>query len=185
MQLTLTSVATTGQANRYHATRKPFNLIGLHFSGPRLPLRKLLTPERVAVPSRARTKDDVLAELVTLAAPSSRAHAELLAAIRSREATFPTALGDGVAMPHVRTPHVTEVQLAACLLDEPVAFGADDGNDVDLLFLVLSPTNEPTAHLTVLRLLSRLVSDADVLFQLRHADDATTFIDVVHAAMLK
>ena len=89
-----------GQANRYHAHRKPFSLIGLHFSGHLLPTKRLLTTDRVAVPSRSRTKDEVLEELVRLAAPDSPVHDQLLDAVRAREVAFPTALGDGVALRH-------------------------------------------------------------------------------------
>lgn len=173
-----------GQANRYHVRRNPFSLIGLHYSGQRLPINRLLTAERVAVPSLARTKDEVLAELVALAAPNSAVHNELLAAVRAREATFPTALGDGVAFPHVRTPLVDELSVSACVLDDPIAFGAADGNPVDLLFLVMSPTNAPSQHLSMLRSLSRLIADPDVLFGLRHAQDANAFIAIVDAAVL-
>jgi len=148
-----------------------------------LPIKRLLTAQRVAVPSLARTKDQVLTELVTLAAPNSSVQSELLAAVRAREATFPTALGDGVAFPHIRTALVDSLTVSACVLDDPIAFGAADGNPVDLLFLVLSPTNAPSEHLSMLRSLSRLIADAEVRFRLRHASDADAFIAVVNAAV--
>ena len=126
-----------GQANRYRACCKPFSLIGLHFYGPRLPLKRLLTTDRVAVPSQARTKDQALAELVRMAAPHSSVQSELLAGVLAREASVPTMLGDGVAMPHVRTPLVSSVLMSACVLEEPVEFGATEGYSVDVLFLLL------------------------------------------------
>ncbi len=147
-----------------------------------MPLKKLLTAERVAVHSEARTKESVLAELVKLAAPLSSSHDELLASVRAREAVFPTALDDGVALPHVRTPLVRELMLSACVLDEPIAFGASDGNPVDLLFLILSPSNAPSEHLSILRTVSELVSSADVLFSLRHAQTAAEFVAIIHRA---
>ncbi len=143
-----------------------------------MPLRRLLTTDRVAVHSRARSTQDVLSELVELAVPQSASQSELLEALRAREAAFPTMLGDGVAMPHVRTPLVSEVCVAACVLDEPIAFGKAEGHPVDVLLLLLSPTNAPSEHLSVLRALTRLVADADVLFALRHANTAAEFVSV-------
>lgn len=171
-----------GQANRFHAHRKPFNLIGLHFSGLLLPIKRLLTADRVAVPLRARTKDEVLAELVRLAAPNSPVHDQLLDAVRVRESVFPIALGDGVAFPHVRTALVNKLTMSACVLDDPIAFGASDGTPVDVLFLLLSPAQSPSEHLGALRSLSQLVANADVLFALRHATNEQEFVAVVNAA---
>jgi len=174
-----------GQANRYHAHRKPFSLIGLHFSGHLLPIKRLLTAGRVAVPSRSRTKDEVLEELVRLAAPDSPVHDQLLDAVRAREVAFPTALGDGVALPHVRTALVKTLTMSACVLNDPIAFGASDGNVVDVLFLLLSPAESPSEHLSALRSLSKLIANADVLFALRHATSEEQFVAVVNAAVIK
>jgi mannitol/fructose-specific phosphotransferase system IIA component (Ntr-type) len=146
-----------------------------------LPLKTLLTSDHVAVLSRSRTAEDVLAELVRLAVGDTPASADLVSAVRQREATFPTYLGDGVAFPHVRTTLVSELVVSACLLEEPIAFGVANGNDVDMLFLLLSPANAPSEHLSMLRELSHLVGDADVLFRLRHALTAAEFVAVVNA----
>jgi mannitol/fructose-specific phosphotransferase system IIA component (Ntr-type) len=120
---------------------------------------------------------------VRKAAPHSSVQAELLAGVLAREASFPTMLGDGVALPHVRTPLVNTVLMSACVLEEPVEFGATEGHSVDVLFLLLSPTHAPSEHLTLLRALTRLVADADVLFALRHAPSPTEFVALVHASM--
>ncbi len=146
-----------------------------------MPFIASLTPARVAVPLRANTKDAVLAELVALAAPDSPMQAELLRAVLAREAEFPTALDDGVAFPHVRTPFVREVLLSAVVLDHPIAFGAANGNPVDVLFLLLSPTRSASEHLQALRALSRVVSDGTVIERLRAATSPEEFVAVVRS----
>ena len=176
--------AERGQAtreSRYPGRRGRLNLHFLHSSRTTLPFIASLTPARVAVPLHASTKDAVLAALVALAAPDSPMQAELLDAVMAREAEFPTALGDGVAFSHVRTPLVRDVLLSAAVLDRAIAFGAANGNPVDVLFLLLSPTQSPSQHLQALRALSQVVSDATVIARLRAATSPEQFVTVVRS----
>ena len=54
-----------------------------------------------------------------------------------------TAVGDGIAIPHVRNPVLLHVRpaVALCFLDEPIPFGALDGKPVDTLFVIVTPTS--------------------------------------------
>src|SRR5262249_18768719 len=78
----------------------------------------------------------------------------LLRVLLEREALQSTAIGDGIAIPHVRHPIVLRVPTATIALAFPAVpldFGALDGGPVETLFLLVSPTvREP------LRLLARL-----------------------------
>jgi nitrogen PTS system EIIA component len=78
----------------------------------------------------------------------------LLHLFLAREASASTAIGDGIAIPHVRNPivlHVSQPAVALAFLTKPVEFGALDGKPVHVLFSMISPTNR-----THLQLLSRL-----------------------------
>ncbi|MGZ8492692.1 MAG: PTS sugar transporter subunit IIA, partial [Gemmatirosa sp.] len=69
-------------------------------------LTELLAPERVRVPLRSRAKDDLLRELVELAAGSRGQDVvdALLRSVRDREAVLSTGIGEGVAIPHGKVP---------------------------------------------------------------------------------
>ncbi len=72
----------------------------------------------------------------------------------ARESLQSTAVGDGIAIPHVRNPmvlHVPRPMITLCFLDPPVDFGALDGKPVYALFSLICPS--PRVHL---HLLSRL-----------------------------
>lgn len=71
----------------------------------------------------------------------------------ARETLGSTAIGDGIAIPHVRNPVLLHVRpaVALCFLEEPIPFGALDGKPVGILFVIVTPTSR-----THLRLLSRL-----------------------------
>jgi len=93
----------------------------------------------------------------------------------AREATASTAVGDGIAIPHVRNPivlHVGQAHLTIAFLKDPVDFGALDGKPVHVLFSIISPTNR--IHL---QLLSRLS------FALQDGGFRTTVID--HASRVE
>lgn len=80
----------------------------------------------------------------------------------ARENLGTTAMGDGIAIPHVRNPvvlHVTRPSVTLCFLENAIDFGALDGRPVSILFTLISPTVRAHLHL-----LSRLA------FVLRQAD---------------
>lgn len=84
----------------------------------------------------------------------------LLTVLEAREALGSTAVGDGIAIPHVRNPillHITEPFVSLCLLAHPIPFGALDGRPVHALFLVVSP-NVP-GHLHILAQLGFVLRD--------------------------
>jgi nitrogen PTS system EIIA component len=144
-----------------------------------LHLLDFLSPSRVAVQQPLVGTDAVLARLVALALPASSAREETLAEVTAREAVFPTALGDGVAMPHVRSSHVETLTLSAVVLTHAIPFGSRDGNDVDVFLLVLSPSNAPSQHLNMLRAVARLVAQPATIQALRHATSVAAFLAVV------
>jgi PTS system nitrogen regulatory IIA component len=84
----------------------------------------------------------------------------LLRLLLAREASASTAIGDGIAFPHVRNPillHVTRPMITLCFLEKPVDFGALDGKPVQVLFSLVSPTVR--CHLQLLTRLSFALHD--------------------------
>src|SRR5438128_2157857 len=79
-------------------------------------------------------KDLALRALVqVLPLPESIDRELLLALFRAREASASTAVGDGIAIPHVRNPivlHVARPVITLAFLSHPVDFGALDGKPV-------------------------------------------------------
>ena len=79
----------------------------------------------------------------------------LLQVLLARESLGSTAVGKGIALPHLRNPvvmHVARPMVTLCFLEKPVEFGALDRQPVHTLFMMLSPTVR--AHLHVLACLS-------------------------------
>ena len=74
----------------------------------------------------------------------------VLQVLLAREAMGTTAVGDGIAIPHVRNPLLLRLpmpKVSLCFLAQPVDFGALDGKPVQTLFTITSPTVRIHLHL--------------------------------------
>jgi len=74
----------------------------------------------------------------------------LFEVLLAREALGSTAVGDGIAIPHVRNPlvlHVAAPSISLCFFDEAVDFGALDGLPVQAFFCLISPSIRAHLHL--------------------------------------
>ena len=87
---------------------------------------------------------------------------ELFNALLSREEMMSTAIGNGIAIPHVRLFDSMSLQediVAVAYLFEPVDWVAPDGKPVHTLFFVLAA--DETRHLQILAEIAQLASDED------------------------
>lgn len=119
----------------------------------------------IAGVSRVEALHEVVAALPL---PSDLDREFLVTVLEARETMGSTAIGDGIAIPHVRNPillHVERPFVALCLLKHPVDFGALDGQLVSALFIVVSP-NVP-AHLKILARLAFVLRDTGLRSMLR------------------
>jgi PTS system nitrogen regulatory IIA component len=84
----------------------------------------------------------------------------LYAMLLARERLGSTAVGDGIAIPHVRYPivlHDARLMVSLCFLEAPIDFGALDGKPVGVLFTLVSPSVR--AHLQILSRLGFVLHD--------------------------
>ncbi len=78
----------------------------------------------------------------------------------AREASAPTAIGGGIALPHTRNPvilHVDRPMVTLCFLEQPIEFGAMDGKPVQAFFSLICPTMR--SHLQMLSRISFALHD--------------------------
>ena len=85
---------------------------------------------------------------------------QLFDELLARERLGSTAIGEGVAIPHCRT-NCRQIVGALLTLNEPVDFEAIDDQGVNLLFVLVVPAEENSAHLELLAALARVFGDAD------------------------
>lgn len=96
-------------------------------------------------------RDHVLRSVVAnLRLPPEIDRAFLYEVLRAREMIGSTAVGRGIAIPHPRNPvvlHLSEPTVSLCFLEQPIDFGALDGQPVTALFVILSRTVRAHLHL--------------------------------------
>ena len=87
-----------------------------------------------------------------------------LDAVFAREAQGPTALGEGLAVPHGKTDAVKEAGFAVATLKQDMKWkGLDEDEDVNLIFLIAIPNAEAgSTHMHLLTELTTTLVDDDV-----------------------
>ena len=97
-----------------------------------------------------------------------------------REGLMSTSIGNGIALPHPRTPLIRQEKderIYVCFLDKPVNFDAMDGKLVYVLFFILSI--DSTSHLNVLSRLSYLFQQDGFRAVLKEKPDTNELITAI------
>lgn len=97
-----------------------------------------------------------------------------------RENDFPTTLVHGVAAPHL---HSTALSKPICfvvkILNE-IELKTYDGYPVKLLFVLISPENEPEMHLRLLAEIARIASNDDLVNKLLNVQSTQEMMELIN-----
>ncbi len=147
-------------------------------------LQQLICPERVflglAAPN-ARAALAVVAQKVSgdLGLPAEN----ITQALLEREELGSTGVGHGFAIPHCKLHGISEIQLVVAQFPEGVDFHAVDQEPVVLMFVVLSPPDQPAAHLQILSQIARILKREELRNDILAAGTAEDLVAAVrHAA---
>ncbi|WP_298803452.1 fructose-specific PTS transporter subunit EIIC [uncultured Pseudokineococcus sp.] len=144
----------------------------------------LLVPALVALDADlGATSEDVVRRLAAMVGDAGRTAdadgtEDLARAALAREASSPTGLPNGIAIPHARTAGVVRASLAFARLEREVDFGAPDG-PADLVFLIAAPEGAGSQHLKLLSKLARALVRPAFTASLREASSAEDVVRLV------
>jgi PTS system nitrogen regulatory IIA component len=141
----------------------------------------LLTAELVVATLDARVRDEVIRTLgMRVAACHPDIDADrLVQALRERERLSPTAVGEGVAIPHARLPGLRRAVAAFARSRTGVQWDSIDGRPAHLFFVLVVPADLPGAHLKILAAVARLLADERCRTRLMDAADETELLLVL------
>lgn len=134
-------------------------------------LRRILPEETIRVGLRGQTKAEIIEELLDILVSSGVVldQAAALKALREREARMPTALQNGIALPHAKTDAVDRLIAALATKPEGVEFGSIDGKPTTIFVMTLSPLNRAGPHIQFLAEIGRLLGDEQIRTQVLNA----------------
>lgn len=133
-------------------------------------LSQFLDFEAIRVGIAVNNKRQLLNQLAQIAGQRLSLDPALISdAIAERERLGSTGFGGGVAIPHGKLEGIERVYALVARLATPVDYKAIDGGKVDLVFLLLSPSDAGAEHLKALAAVSRLVRHAATIEKLRGA----------------
>lgn len=145
-------------------------------------LRELADASRVHLGVDARDVMDALQAAAEFAASRTGIDREdIVAALLDRERLGSTSVGGGFAIPHCKIDGLDKLDMSLMRFAAPVEFGAADESPVRFFFVVLSPPDQPAAHLQILSQIARILKREDLRSDLLEAADP----DAVMAALTR
>jgi mannitol/fructose-specific phosphotransferase system IIA component (Ntr-type) len=127
---------------------------------------QFLIDDAIVPDLRATTKEEAIREILVHLASSGAVDANDLdgaaQAILSREELGSTGIGHGVAIPHASLPSVCREVGAVAGTRQGIDFNSRDGRPVHLIFLLLSPPDNPSDQVQALAGIARYLRSRGV-----------------------
>jgi PTS system fructose-specific IIC component/PTS system nitrogen regulatory IIA component len=144
-------------------------------------LHEVFPPEFIKVDLEAEDKDEAFEEVVDFFCQSStmNVRAELLGALREREAKMSTGIQKGIAIPHGSTNSIDTIRGVLGISRKGVDYDALDGEPVYLLFMIVAPFEDSEKHLRILKRLAELFENPQFYNDLYAQKDAQGVYKVI------
>ena len=127
-------------------------------------VQNIVSPDRIIFLNHATKRDALLALSDNLAsAPQVKNRQELSAEIIKREDLMSTAIGRGIAIPHVRLSSVTDLVVSVGISQcDIIDFQTLDDQPVRLLFMIAAAYNQHAYYLQTLSYFSTKLKNKDL-----------------------
>ncbi len=131
----------------------------------------------------ASNKDEVLRSIAKIAAQSNRIDTsrekEIFTALKDREAIGTTGFGNAIAIPHCHLSGIEDFIVGVIVHPNGVKFDSLDKKNVELLAFIIAPEEAKNEHVHVLSKLSRLLSDKNILKELKNSDSDEVALEAI------
>ncbi len=143
--------------------------------------RDILSPDRIVFIKHS-TKHDAIVELAQnlATAPQIKNEKELVDEILKREELMSTAIGRGIAIPHVRLASVTDLVMAVGICkNDLIDFQSIDDMPVRLLIMIAAAYNQHSYYLQTLSYFSSKLKNKEVRESLLSCKDAAQAYEIL------
>ncbi len=146
----------------------------------------MLSNDAFLVNFNGSSKKQVLEELSKLAAKKLKLNPRtLLENLTKREKLGSTAVGNGIAIPHINEDNIDKPYVFVTTLITGLDFNATDDLPVDIIFLLVAPNKNGSEHLQSLALISRLLRNKELTSKLRGCKDTEAALAVISQTILE
>lgn len=144
-------------------------------------LTDVLNEDLVNISLSGTNRDDCIKELIDKLATLETINSSdsIFEAVLEREKIMTTGVGNGIAIPHCK--HIDSPEFAVCLgiQAKGVDFQSIDKKDVNIIFLLVGPENNPGLHIKLLSRISRLMSNEELRQQLLECKSDKEAFDLI------
>lgn len=147
-------------------------------------IRDAVRPDLVFLGLDADSSEGAIATMANeLSREAGLDAARVESALLEREELGSTSVGNGFAIPHCKLNGLDEIVVALAGFPAGVDFGdGTRGSKVEFFFIVLSPPDQPAAHLQVLSQIARILKRADLRDRLAEAGDRDAVVAAIEGA---
>ncbi len=144
-------------------------------------LRDYLYEKQVILDMRASTPREAIRELAAVAAQTLDMDYDMIdRAVWAREQIVPTGIGREVAVPHARLPKLSAPTLILGRSFSGIDFNSPDGEEAQIICLLLTAEHDATSQLDLLSLITRSFNDPIVRRDIMRAESFTAILAAVN-----
>jgi mannitol/fructose-specific phosphotransferase system IIA component (Ntr-type) len=148
----------------------------------KLRLRNVLSSKLFLRDLKATSRREVIHELTLAACAAESLDAqEVENAVWSREEALSTGIGKGVAIPHARIDGLRRTLVAVGVSGAGIDFDAPDDKLASVIFLILTPRDDPGAQLDIASEIARLFRDQRMIDNMGRVENFTDLLALVRA----
>ncbi|WP_437203163.1 PTS sugar transporter subunit IIA [Planctomicrobium sp. SH664] len=149
-------------------------------------LTEFVVPDAILPTLQAENKESAIRQMVASLKNAGKIRATdeetIISAILKREELGSTGIGRGVAVPHTKHPSAESIIATVAICHDGLDFESLDGEDVYILFLLISPPDRPGDHLRGLETITRHLKNDDFCNFLKQATTITQVVDLLKEA---
>lgn len=132
-------------------------------------LKKVIHKDLMIIPSKSKNKAEVIKELGSLLASNDYVNdaQEFIKDVYLREAEGVTGIGQGVAIPHGKSPSVKDTTIAIAVLENEIEWETLDSEPVKVVIMfAVKDIDATTTHILLLQQVAQLLAHDNFLKEL-------------------
>ncbi|MEZ4524540.1 MAG: cation:proton antiporter [Desulfobacterales bacterium] len=134
----------------------------------------------------ARSRREVIAEMTAKMCQTLELDIQGIAnAVWEREDALSTGIGNGVALPHARIEGLRAPTVGVGISEAGIDFDAPDGKPAYIIFLILTPADNPESQLVITSEIARIFRNPGMAEQVLRTEHFTDFLALMKISEVK